>query len=104
MITAHVRLFGSVHDVVGRTKDELQLPDDASVRDLLSVLCSRYGDAFTRRILTRNGKLQTYTRIFVDGTEIDYVNLDSQLIDAGFAEAESSVAVEVFVVQVAMGG
>lgn len=100
MIIARVKLFGSVHDVVDKTVDEIELPDGASVQDLISAMISRYGEGFARRMLTPSGRLQMYTQIFVDGREVDYVRLDSPLV----ADGRLSTDVEMFVVQQFIGG
>lgn len=95
-----VRFFGSIHDVVGSAKQEVELADEASIQDLLSTLFSKHGQEFERRIVSPSGKLQAHTRMFVDGREIDYLKLNSPL----FVDGQPSADVEFFVIQQSMGG
>lgn len=100
MFTARIRFLGSVHDVVQSPRDFVELPDDATVQDLIAALIDRHGDGLARRILNPDGKVQIYTRIFVDGYEVDYARPRSTLPRKGGTDAD----IEVFVIQMTMGG
>ena len=97
---ARIKLLGSVRDVVRSTRDELNLPACATVQDLITALVEKHGEGLARRILSPDGQLQSYTRLFVDGREIDGAGLDRTALSATGA----AVDVEVFVVQMTMGG
>ncbi|MBI4320122.1 MAG: MoaD/ThiS family protein [Chloroflexi bacterium] len=67
------------------TQVELTMPDDATARDLLTRLVEMYGDPFVERVLTSDGRPQTYAQLFVDGSPVDRENLDVRLSANGAA-------------------
>ncbi|HLB12341.1 MAG TPA: MoaD/ThiS family protein [Dehalococcoidia bacterium] len=100
MVLARVRFVGSVRDVVKGTRDEIELVEGATVGDLIRALVDKHGDALARRVLSPEGKLQSYTRVFVDGVEVEGNHVDRTPL----ADGEATVNVEIFVVQMTMGG
>ncbi len=60
-MTVTLRLFATAREAAGCTTDSFELTDGASVGDLVSLACGRYGDAFSEVLAT--------ARIWVNGDE-----------------------------------
>lgn len=97
---ARIKFLGSVRDAVKSTRDQMDLPDGGTVRELLDALIEKHGNDLARRILTPDGNLQSYTRLFVDGREVDSRGLGQSLT----SEGSEAIDVDIFVVQMTMGG
>ncbi|PUA31081.1 MAG: hypothetical protein B9J98_07785 [Candidatus Terraquivivens tikiterensis] len=60
---------------------ELHL-EASSVRELLSQLSERFGDAFRQRVLDENGKPKSFVVLYVNGKNIHFAEgLDTKLND-----------------------
>ncbi len=64
------RLMGDLRAVTGEQERLVELPPGSTVGDLLTQLCSIYGEGFSRRIFSAPGKLEHTMLIFVDGEDI----------------------------------
>lgn len=102
MIQARIKFHGSVHDVVRSRTDVVELPDNATAQDLITALIDRHGEPLAGRILTPDGKLRTFTRLFVNGNLIEHVQPGTILVNKG--DAHSDVNIEIFVMEMTMGG
>jgi len=70
MLSIKVKLYGAIKAVIDDNEAEFSLPPGARVRDLVASLVGRYGSKFAARFLTSEGRVQSYVRMFVNGTDI----------------------------------
>jgi MoaD family protein len=96
MATVKVSFYGVVKDAVDQPYVEVEIPQGATVRDLLQLLAQRYGDSFAQRVLDATTGIKTYVRIFINDRDID--DLDTPIADGPVAEAT------VYVLPATMGG
>lgn len=66
-----IRYLGLAKLVAGSEKDVVPWPGEGTIKELLDVLCDRYGREFRSSIFTMKGTLQNCVRIEVDGADID---------------------------------
>lgn len=83
MVKVIINFYGITKDLVDRKKDEVYLPKDATVRDLLEFLTHRYGTGFKEKVFTLKGNLQQSVKVVIDGHAIDYNRLDMALGEKG---------------------
>ena len=74
--------FASIRDTIGR-KIEVDFPEGATVKDLLSRLVDRYGEKLKRQFFNpKTGKPQPYIKVLLNGRDIDFPNgIDTKLND-----------------------
>ncbi len=94
-----VKFYGIIRDVVDGPQVEMQLPQDSRVIDLLRSLVDRYGEKFAERVMTSQGGLKTYVKVFINNQEVDANHLNTQLV----TEGESAEAL-VYVLPATTGG
>jgi molybdopterin converting factor small subunit len=96
-----VEFFGVVRDLVGKTpRVDIELPDNAPVRDLLYSLFDIYGPKLRERILTSDGEMQSYVKIFINNASLEYGDLEKDLENFGGSASE----VAIFIVPAQVGG
>jgi molybdopterin converting factor small subunit len=68
----------------GTTKDQVELPENATVRDVISILTEKYGPRFRTTILSLDrNKCHSTARINVDGNNIEELGgLDHPIMKA----------------------
>ncbi len=66
-----VKFHGVIRDVTREGTAELELPDDATVDDLLVRLCDKYGQGFADRVLDDRMGIQSYILIFLNDEEVN---------------------------------
>ena len=69
-LTVHVRFMGDLPTIVGSRSVQVDMSEGATVRDLLTVLSNKYGEAFTVRVFSAPEKLHHYILVFVGGRDI----------------------------------
>jgi molybdopterin synthase sulfur carrier subunit len=75
-----VKFLGLMRTETGTTKDQVELPENATVRDVIRVLTEKYGTRFERSILNTGGRCCTMARVSVDGVDTDKMGgLDSSI-------------------------
>jgi molybdopterin converting factor small subunit len=79
LIRVKINFYGLIKDVVDKRSDEVELPTEASVGDLLQLLAKNYGDRFRNRVLTKEGQLQRTVKIVVNNQQLDSAQLNSSL-------------------------
>jgi molybdopterin converting factor small subunit len=65
-----VKYFGLVRNSIGKKEELIQLPAGASVRELLDVLVSKYGETVRDLVLTADGNLSAEAILMLDGEDI----------------------------------
>ncbi len=66
-----IRYLGLARLIAGTEEDAVAWPREGTVRELLEILCERYGREFQTSIFTLNRTLQNYVRIEVDEVDIN---------------------------------
>jgi MoaD family protein len=102
LIRVKVKFYGLIKDVVDKRSDEVELPTEASVGDLLRLLAKNYGDRFRNRVLTKEGQLQRTVKIVVNNQQLDSAQLNSSL--ATNKDSPSSAEVTVLIFPPVFGG
>ncbi len=57
-------------DQAGRKSETLEMGEEATVRDVLNQLASKYGEEFRDALFDRGGNLREYVRVLVDGRDV----------------------------------
>lgn len=78
-----VKFYGIIRDVVDGPQIEIVLPHDSTVDDLLRYLADRYGERFVERVMTSQGGLKTYVRVFINNQEVAANDLARPLMTPG---------------------
>lgn len=94
-----VKFYGIIRDVVDGPQVEMQLPQGSTVIDLIRSLADRYGQKFVERVMTSQGGLKTYVKVFINNQEVDSNCLTTTLV----TEGESTEAL-VYVLPATTGG
>lgn len=66
-----VRLLGPLARLAGRRETTCDVPDGATVRDVLMALAARHGPELASALLRAPGEPHTHVRVFVDGADAD---------------------------------
>ena len=69
-LPVRVVFMGELPSILGQRDLQVDLPEGATVGDLLGSLATTYGDGFNSRIFSGPGKLRHTMLIFVDGQDI----------------------------------
>jgi MoaD family protein len=93
-----VKFYGTVRDIVKEKEVEIEGNGILNIMDIINIFIERYGNRFKERILTNNGKLQSYVRIFINDDPVDYRELDKKLINKGDSE------ILIYILPAQMGG
>jgi|SRR3990170_3295686 len=101
MIPVKVKFYGTIKTVVKDTQLSVDLPDGATVKDLLAYLTEKFGEAFSTRVLDSKGRMQSYVRMYVNEDDVDNDNLTTVLERPG---PDSPAEVLVYVVPTYSGG
>jgi hypothetical protein len=71
-----VRLFGILALLTHERVIHFLLPERATVGDVIAELGKRFGDDFLDRVLRVPGELHSYCSLFVNGEQVDELNLE----------------------------
>ncbi|MEL9990836.1 MAG: ubiquitin-like small modifier protein 1 [Thermoproteus sp.] len=67
-----VRYLATLYDLIGTMKEAVEVPDGATVLDLIKVLDERHGGRLSREILDGD-RLKDEYNVLVNGRAIDYL-------------------------------
>ncbi len=74
--------YGMIRHKIGHQEEEVNLSDEATVRDLVHLLAEKYGDEFRDNCLTSDLELKPLARIHLNGRDINEIDgLDTWLDD-----------------------
>jgi len=99
-VLVKVAFYGVYRDFLGCSGLEIDLPDAATVRDLLLRLSESLGQGFRRRVLSEDGGLHRHVSLSVDDRQIKPSDIDERLS----AEDASRSEVSVLFIPPMMGG
>ena len=91
-----VTFMGELPAITGRHKLQVDLPQSATIGELLSILSDEFGDQFRCRVFSTPTKLHQTMLIFVDGEDIKQ--------RGGLAATLGTGDVEVFMLPMIEGG
>ena len=66
-----VKFFTSLREITGKKTDEIQLQNDATVEELLTLLSKKYGKNFREYLYDKKGKVQGFLSFLVNGKNIN---------------------------------
>ncbi|WP_054857598.1 MoaD/ThiS family protein [Vulcanisaeta sp. JCM 16159] len=69
-----VKFLASLYDITKVLKTELNIPDNATVKDLIQFIDNSVSPNFSKIILDDDGKLKDQYVILVNGRSIDFLN------------------------------
>ena len=70
-MNVEIKFFTSLREITGRKVDILQLKTIISVEELFSMLFEKYGEEFGEYVYNREGKVQDFLSILVNGKNIN---------------------------------
>ena len=75
-----VKFFTSLREITGKKTDEIQLQDTITVKELLTLLSTKYGKNFRDYVYSKSGKVQGFLSFLVNGKNINVLEgLDTKL-------------------------
>jgi molybdopterin synthase sulfur carrier subunit len=84
LIRVRVRVFATLRDVVGTREVDFQLPSSVTVRSLIWTLSNDYSQGkLEKEVFEKNGKVQKYVKILVNGRDIDFLDGPSTQLNDG---------------------
>lgn len=66
-----IQVYGTVRHIIGDSRTVLQLPDGATVGDLLDGLALKYGESLRQALLDSQGGLQRTVELFVGNRQVE---------------------------------
>lgn len=74
--------YGMIWHKIGHHEEQVNLSDQATVRELVHLLVGKYGDKFRDNCLTPDFELRPLTKIHLNGRDINEIDgLDTRLDD-----------------------
>jgi len=70
-MNVEVKFFTSLREISGKKVDKVQLQTAITVEALLTLLSGRYGKEFREYIYNKEGKMQEFLSILVNGKNIN---------------------------------
>jgi sulfur-carrier protein len=71
-----VNFYATLRDITGQKTVEIDLPEDASIHQLLEIMITRY-PPLRSKLLQENGELFGFVHVFINGRDAPF--LDDQL-------------------------
>jgi len=65
-----VEYFLTFREQAGKKSDILEIGEEATVRDILDQVATRYGEGFRDALFDRGENLREYVRVLVDGRDV----------------------------------
>jgi sulfur-carrier protein len=66
-----VKFFTSLREITGKKVDELQLQDNTTINELITLLSEKYGKNFREYIYDKKGEVQGFLSFLVNGKNIN---------------------------------
>lgn len=93
MIQVKVKYYGVIRDVTRAPAAEFQLPDDATLSDLLDQMRQRYGQDFAERVLDHRIGVRSYVKLFLNDEEVGANALKTTKLSTGGPSPEATLYV-----------
>lgn len=88
-----VKYYGVIKDIIKEPTAEFDLPDGASVADLLALMGQRYGPEFIQRVMDERIGVRTYVRLFLNDEEVEGKAIGTTPLSAPGGSAEATLYV-----------
>ncbi|MBI3013969.1 MAG: MoaD/ThiS family protein [Candidatus Tectomicrobia bacterium] len=96
-----VTFFGVIRDLVGNSPSvALDVRDGCTLKELLGVLCQRYGPDFGAGLMRDDGGVQPFVNIVLNGKTADSFNLEVPLS----GNIDACQQVDIFIIPAFCGG
>jgi len=66
-----IKFFTSLREITGKKVDELQLQNNITVDELITLLSKKYGDKFREYTYNKKGEIQDFLSFLVNGKNIN---------------------------------
>jgi molybdopterin synthase sulfur carrier subunit len=66
-----VKLFTSLREITGKKVDKLEIQTSATIDELITLLCNKYGNRFKEYIYNKRGELQGFLSFLINGKNIN---------------------------------
>jgi molybdopterin synthase sulfur carrier subunit len=77
-----VRYYAMLREAAGRKKEMIELPEKASVGDLMNLVVGKYGDDFYRYVYDGQKRVRDYLSFMLNGINVNSINgFETQLKD-----------------------
>ncbi len=83
VVTVKLKFVGGLSSILDKREDEVSVPKGTTVKQLLNVLGTRYGEAFRNRIWSLQGGLSSDCRVFLGQDDITNSGLDTEVKSGG---------------------
>ena len=74
MIQTEIKFLSILSDLIDTNELVLDLKENSTIRELISVLEDRVGEQFKKRILSENRELTNYVILVINGKDIRSLN------------------------------
>jgi len=82
------RYFAAIREIVGKNEEDLDVPDQTTVRDFLSILSEKYGEPLRDHVFSEDtGELSPHLNFLIDGKNIAMINGAQTVLYEGCAFA-----------------
>ncbi|MGD2142432.1 MAG: MoaD family protein [Candidatus Bathyarchaeota archaeon] len=77
-----MRYYAMLREAAGRKKEMIELPEKASVGDLMNLVVGKYGDDFYRYVYDGQKRVRDYLSFMLNGINVNSINgFETQLKD-----------------------
>jgi MoaD family protein len=66
-----VKFFTTLREITGKKVAEIQLRDEITINELITLLAKEYGKDFREYIYNKNGKVTEFLSFLVNGTNVN---------------------------------
>ena len=99
-VCAKVNFFGEIKDVLGQTVIRLEINKNSSLRDVLELLCQKYGSLVRERLFENGGNVFSHIVFIINGARVNSIEIDQPL---DYRQQDEIIA-EVFILPMQEGG
>jgi molybdopterin converting factor small subunit len=86
VVSVKIVLMGELKRWAGTEEVEVELAEGSTVRTLTQRLLTLCGDAFARRVLTKEGVLQPHIAVFINGVQMGRLEGNQTVLTGGRVE------------------
>lgn len=65
-----VKFFSTLREIVDKKEIHIEMPNEATVEDLLKKLSEKYGEDFREYVYEKTGNIRPYLHLLIDGQSI----------------------------------
>ncbi|MDO8691817.1 MAG: MoaD/ThiS family protein [Dehalococcoidia bacterium] len=91
MVKVKAKYYGVIKDLIKAPTAEFELPDDATMSDLLALMEQRYGQEFALRVLDDRIGVRSYVKLFLNDEEVDSSAIGTTRLGKAGPDAEATL-------------